>query len=236
MKFINTTQISPKKLYNGFTLAEVLLTLTIIGVVAALTVPTLINNIQQAQCNTGAQAAYSMLSQAIGVIQQSGGGLHLGIPPAGPSDALRNDFCSVLTCVKTSESPSTIGSISYLNYKGSTLQSLAQYYGSTAYGGPVPGAALNNGMYLIQFIDAGSCTYNGINACGGIFVDINGEQGPNMFGDDVILFYIVINNGVYSLLPAGSPQDISPYDTCTANLAFGWGCTYQRVFSPNNLP
>ena len=37
---------------NAFTLAEVLITLGIIGIVAAITIPTLINNVQDAQYKT----------------------------------------------------------------------------------------------------------------------------------------------------------------------------------------
>ncbi len=49
---------------KGFTLAEVLITLVIIGVVAALTVPTLITKYQKEQTVTRLKKAYSALSQA----------------------------------------------------------------------------------------------------------------------------------------------------------------------------
>ncbi len=50
---------------NAFTLAEVLITLTIIGVVAAMTMPTLINNTNGAQFKTAYKKALSVLSQAV---------------------------------------------------------------------------------------------------------------------------------------------------------------------------
>ncbi len=49
----------------GFTLAEVLITLAIIGVVAAMTMPTLINNTNGAQFKTAYKKALSVLSQAV---------------------------------------------------------------------------------------------------------------------------------------------------------------------------
>lgn len=49
----------------GFTLAEVLITLTIIGIVAAMTMPTLINNTNGAQFKTAYKKALSVLSQAV---------------------------------------------------------------------------------------------------------------------------------------------------------------------------
>ncbi|MDO5438125.1 MAG: type II secretion system protein [bacterium] len=49
----------------GFTLAEVLITLAIIGVVAALTIPSVISNSQQQEFKTGLKKAVSVLNSAI---------------------------------------------------------------------------------------------------------------------------------------------------------------------------
>ena len=53
-----------KRFKSAFTLAEVLITLVIIGVIAALTVPTLIQNTQKQEYVTALKKAYSTLSQA----------------------------------------------------------------------------------------------------------------------------------------------------------------------------
>lgn len=50
---------------NAFTLAEVLITLGIIGVVAAMTIPTLISNTNGAQFKTAYKKALSTLNQAV---------------------------------------------------------------------------------------------------------------------------------------------------------------------------
>ena len=50
---------------KGFTLAEVLITLAIIGVVAALTIPSVIVRTQQQEFKTAAKKAHSVLSQAV---------------------------------------------------------------------------------------------------------------------------------------------------------------------------
>ena len=50
---------------NAFTLAEVLITLGIIGVVAAMTMPTLLNSTQGAQYRTAYKKVLSVLSQAV---------------------------------------------------------------------------------------------------------------------------------------------------------------------------
>ena len=50
---------------KGFTLAEVLITLAIIGVVAAISIPSVISNSQQQEYKTGLKKAVSVLNQAI---------------------------------------------------------------------------------------------------------------------------------------------------------------------------
>ena len=54
----------------AFTLAEVLITLGIIGVVAAMTLPTVINNVHHKELETALKKQYSTLSQAILDIQR----------------------------------------------------------------------------------------------------------------------------------------------------------------------
>ena len=54
-----------KRFHFGFTLAEVLITLAIIGVVAALSIPAVISNSQQQEFKTGLRKAVSVLNSAI---------------------------------------------------------------------------------------------------------------------------------------------------------------------------
>lgn len=49
--------------FSGFTLAEVLITLGIIGVVTAMTLPTVLNSIQNKQLESSLKKSYSVLSQ-----------------------------------------------------------------------------------------------------------------------------------------------------------------------------
>ncbi len=53
------------KRLRGFTLAEVLITLAIIGVVAAISIPSVISNTQQQEFKTGLRKAVSVLNSAI---------------------------------------------------------------------------------------------------------------------------------------------------------------------------
>ena len=68
---IDLLTYSLKKKLAAFTLAEVLITLGIIGVVAAITLPTLINRTQNKQLQTAFKKAYSVQSQALLYTKQS---------------------------------------------------------------------------------------------------------------------------------------------------------------------
>ena len=59
---------SPKQGFQGFTLAEVLITLGIIGVVAAMTIPTLVTNNQQRSMDTAANVFNTKLGEALKVM------------------------------------------------------------------------------------------------------------------------------------------------------------------------
>ena len=56
------------RLSTGFTMAEILLSLTIIGVVAAITLPSLTGNINERTWNTQRKALYARMSQAIALM------------------------------------------------------------------------------------------------------------------------------------------------------------------------
>ncbi len=69
------------KNYSGFTLAEVLITLGIIGVVAALTMPSVINNYKEKETIAKLKKTYSVLSQAYinTVLRMNGHGVRRSI-------------------------------------------------------------------------------------------------------------------------------------------------------------
>lgn len=212
----------------AFTLAEVLITLGIIGVVAAMTIPTLMNNTNESEFNVGVKKAYSSLSQAVEMIIITNSTINVGT--ASSTDiTMRNNFCSVMNCIKQDTTSNVFGPSDYKYYKGLS----ANWPGV---GVNAAAAILNDGM-LLQFWTATDCTKGGtLNACAYIYVDVNGSKQPNMQGKDLFVFWIVYNNGGYSVLPAGTQGDTT---TCTAG-ATSWGtgdgCTAQRLSDPGHMP
>ncbi len=61
------------KKFNAFTMAEILLSLTIIGVVAAITLPSLTGNVNERVWNTQKKALYARFSQALALMPQMNG-------------------------------------------------------------------------------------------------------------------------------------------------------------------
>ena len=76
-------------LRSAFTMAEILLSLTIIGVVAAITLPSLTGNINERTWNTQRKALYARMSQAIALMPALNGyGTLKEESSAGASDAV----------------------------------------------------------------------------------------------------------------------------------------------------
>ena len=69
--------IKPKN--NGFTLSEVLITLVIIGVVAAITVPSVMNNTNKQEYISGYKKMYSTINQVFNRIKADNGGVIAGV-------------------------------------------------------------------------------------------------------------------------------------------------------------
>ena len=74
--------------FKGFTLAEVLITLGIIGIIAAMTLPTVIQKYRKQEVETKLAKFYSVMNQA----------LKLSISENGEIDFDRGKFCFICTC------------------------------------------------------------------------------------------------------------------------------------------
>lgn len=141
----------------GFTLAEVLITLGIIGVVAAMTIPTLMNQTGSAEFKTGFKKVVSTLNQAITM-----------------NVALDSTDFSVLTT-----------GASVRDMFLSRMNVISNTTGNATFGGIAAGASnytlfLNDGMIISFPQAAASCVTAGQANCR-IVVDVNGVKKPNVF-------------------------------------------------------
>ena len=157
----------------GFTLAEVLITLVIIGVIAAMTVPTLMNNTQGQENKTAFKKAISSMNQALTMEYALEGntaavstinGLPAGNNKTGIA-AIMQKRTNVITDLTTADWKATTGAKAFIF---STADGLIYSLPAPA-GDSCPGENLSS--------DA--TKYPEPN-CGIGYVDVNGAKGPNM--------------------------------------------------------
>lgn len=177
---------------RGFTLAEVLITLGIIGVISAMTVPTFVANAEN-------KANAAKLSSLITDVQNAFTNM---ITSEAVLDMEETEFGQEATTA------TRLGKLSkYLKLAG-TLSSLGYdiyHIGGTTKGTPAINDIyqLKNGALVIYEIpsSAFSGSSNVVDgALGYISIDVNGGAKPNIWGRDVFKF-ILGNDGI--LYPAG---------------------------------
>lgn len=203
------------KKFLGFTLAEVLITLGIIGVVAAITIPILVNNYQERQIVTKLKKNYSLMAQVFRRAQDDDLVLDTEIIPI--KDKNGND-------------------VEYEIYKIDFLLNyltIAQYCGSEAKGcfdveyKKLIGSKerdFENLAYYKKFIlaDGTSIAMQSYTPekgfVGEMWIDVNGKRKPNVVGKDIFLF--LIND--YNIYPYGKDSYNGKVDPDNGYNAANW--------------
>ena len=205
----------------GFTLAEVLITLGIIGIVAAMTMPTLVGKYQEKSTVTRVKKFYSMMSQALNFAIAEHGTVDTWeyyddgtIFSKQSSTEFAEYFKKYLKVSKDcGPNPGCLANtkIKYLNDsdKWSNYDSDKHYK-----------MILADGTYLWlrnHYINCSQIDGDGApgkeNTCGILWIDVNGKNQPNTFGRDLFVFYI-------------KKDRITPNpDLCEDLTARGWGCS-----------
>ncbi len=205
----------------GFTLAEVLITLSIIGIVAAMTVPTLVQNFQKHAFATGLKKAQNTLINVLEMAPVSEGCgrgdfecadliTYNGswTAPSFNLEKLKQNLKVVQTVTTRPEATSNIEKYYNIN-NGKKEEITYTQFGAEAF-------VTADGM-LWQFNTGGMVIGNGEHPII-VNVDVNGsKKGPNIFGRDTFTFYIAPNpqNAVAkqgTIIPVGS-QLYSKYVT-----------------------
>lgn len=177
--------------FQAFTLAEVLITLGIIGVVASLTIPVLVDKFEKQATIEGYKKAYSTLQNAVKMSEAENGTIDGWDFPTTAGDTTQGmqffdtylaPYLSISKSCGTSSgcwisSKKPNGDI----YTSSGLTSVSNIK-----------YVLNDGMALSIYnygYFLAPTTLRGLN----IYVDINGAKNPNTFGKDVFSFVLVEN-------------------------------------------
>ncbi len=206
---------------SGFTLAEILITLGIIGVVAAMTIPTLMKNSQERECVSGLLKFNSTLQQAVQMwkVETCGGDdAYNCLLSQGLADGDKTNFDQIKKYLKVIKNRASDGA-SWL--PNDTLD----YYGnsnSVSYG-KVSKTHKGDEAFLLN---DGTTFSIDVNPAGFIITaDVNGAKPPNRFGKDTFDFIIGSMQG----------KDIyyGPYDIPNSN-ANGQCSIIESVCNPDN--
>ena len=189
---IDLLTYSLKKTLTAFTLAEVLITLGIIGVVAAITIPTLVSKFQMKSFETAFKKQYSVFQNAINytVLENGISQCYIFYPDAG-YHAQQQD------CVALKESLVDLLKLTLIELDYSKYN-LALKSEVLADGGKAVNSACGIDSYRTDSPD-NYITKDGTivtlylksNRFPAIIFDVNGLKGPNKWGYDV--FYMTLS-------------------------------------------
>lgn len=209
---------------KAFTLAEVLIVIGIIGVVAALVIPITARFYSDFETKTALKSTYSDLCNVTHFLKKDNNGSLSG--QFSSITNLRDQYAGYLRTTKSCNNSSTDGCWTY---------SWNQMNGTTLTPPTSPGLVLLNGSIVI-FEDyfSSDCDSTGSNVssrttfpnvCSDIMIDVNGVKKPNIIGKDIYYFWVLSN----TMKPWGSDADdakagsIAASTTCQSGEG-GWGC------------
>lgn len=168
---------------SAFTLAEVLITLGIIGVVAAMTLPALIQKQQRLETTVRLKKFYSVMNQAILAAQsEQGDSRYWTKQEYIVDDDVGYDY------EKYNKEAVTI----FNSYLLPHLKILKLTEGQTPGEGP-DGKPIAGALPQVYFPDGSSMQLK-MGSCFDIYFDSNGDRKPNVYGKDMFMFFFCYKN------------------------------------------
>lgn len=180
----------------GFTIAEVLIVLGIIGVIAEMTLPSLIQNSTEVANYSAFKKQYTSISQAvIQMINNDYGGV-INVDTFANGGTNKNDdlllaaFGKYMTFTRECHDSNIPGNC--WNSPGTNRFDTGAIYGGANWwnNNYESAAKLKDGSFLFVFInpsELATCNDTGAaySECARIYTDVNGFKGPNRLGRDI---------------------------------------------------
>lgn len=183
---------------KAFTLAEVLITLGIIGVVAAMTLPSMIAKYQNKVMITNLKKVYTELSQVVLLFKVDDNVMDLSNSSLNSDTAFENFIEKYFKVVKQCNSAAhPCFSSSYKKISGVTSQFNIGCHGKS---------------YVLASGASICARYNSsTNVIAEIHIDVNGTKNPNVFGRDAFNLFLysngVIDDLVVDIKDASNPEN-----------------------------
>ena len=216
----------------AFTLSEVLITLGIIGVVAAMTMPTLINQTNEKETVVKLKKVYSILQNAYKMAELENSEITNWYSSSGTQKdnmaMFYNNLKPYLKIAKDcgdksgclTEGPiKTLDGRDYNDYNNNSNEYKF---------------ILTDGTTMWFWWSGGNACTPDTDECGNIKVDINGKKGKYAFGRDVFIFNITPKGIVPAGMQGATAQSFE--DTCNMSKktdANGYGCTAWVLHNEN---
>lgn len=193
------------QLYTAFTLAEILIVIGIIGVVAGITIPPLVNSYQKTQYSTSAKKAYTQMNQVLLKLALDNGTID-SIADYFPANsttsagqAIASKYIVVKTCPQTQQDDECFAKFD--DYYDGSANATSIWQSNVK---PNYKFITADGMSFAISSYGDNCTQNrGFAAapdapptnstCGFVYIDTNGKKKPNCMGRDIFSFYITSN-------------------------------------------
>ncbi|MBS4760437.1 MAG: prepilin-type N-terminal cleavage/methylation domain-containing protein [Clostridium sp.] len=213
---------------KAFTLAEVLVTLLIIGVVASMTIPGLKKAADESSYVAGAQKAFASFSSATKMVKLKNG--HVATWPLGDNQKILNLYKAQMNVMEMPNIASTKYTMKYLDGKSYTPSEIFK---------PTTSFYTADGMlwFLVSSyagcnagLDISKVTYK---SCVNMMVDVNGPKKPNMIGIDIFFFYVT-KDGVFPY-GAGDSSDISTESCAKDAKSNAGGACAARILSEGKI-
>lgn len=221
----------------AFTLAETLITLGIIGIVAAITIPALIQNFQDHSTLAQLKKTYSLLSSAYSrAVEVSGNTPQAWFPTSDNSQTMINMIKPHLNIIKDCNAS---GSGQGCFKAGEYYKLINGFnYGILDNGGH--SIVLADGTIILAELYWPACnqvrgsSLSLRNTCGSYIVDLNGIKGPNTVGKDAFWFWLT----KYGIVPMGDKNaSVWSFNSGCINTSgdyiFGYSCTAWAVYNQN---
>ena len=218
-------QCYPEQKKLAFTLAEVLITLGIIGIVAAMTIPTLITNHQKKQTVVKLQRAISVLNQAYRLAYDDVGEASAQESlDMGAEEYFKKFWAPYIKVHMYCDSYSTCGydrdTFDTLNYTNKPM--VVPNNMGTAF-------ITTDGIFYNIRVAGGTAD----NSSGEIFVDLNGPKKPNMIGKDVFILSRVdddVKGGVVVPFCSGNDlEDINSQCSAKGTMTSNGYCCAEKI-------
>ena len=223
-----TEKVAFNKVVRGFTLAEVLVTLGIIGVVSSMTMPTLMQNYQRKSYVTQLHKVYNEISQAAVQFQTDKNAVNLkeaGLNSQTAADEFIEKYFKIVQKCGDTQTPCFA---SFNQYKKLTGTGLSSWITPRTHYTIASGASIGikyrpNGDVLCE-----------------IFIDINGAKGPNIAGRDLFPIFLY-NNGILDdndfTTTANAPMTKETrenvFNTVCNSSGSGWNGCFGKILNDN---